>query len=143
MTADTQSVRILAPADEVFRFMSDPARLDLWSFGTWRTEIASDGLVHGWAMATGAEIWLKIAAHPDQLLIDYHLGQAADALQPRIFARIVPGDVTGHEGSLLLMTALRGAGMDDDRWSGLIAAHGAELRIIKGLIETGYDHRTG
>lgn len=143
MTADTASVRIEAPAATVFDLMADPGRLDLWSFGTWKTEIAPDGLVLGRALATGATIWLRIVAHAETLLIDYHLGANPETLSPRIFARVVPGGVTGHgpDVSTLLMTALRGADMDDARWAGLIRAHAFELDLIKSLIESGHDHR--
>ena len=71
-------------------FLADPGRLDLWSFGTWHTEIRDDGLVRGRALQSGATIWLRIVADPATLLIDYHLGTRADALAPRIFVRIVP-----------------------------------------------------
>ena len=145
MTADVASVRIGAPAEQVFEFMADLEKLTLWSFGTWRTEIGSDGLVQGWSLATGAPIWLRIEAHRETLLIDYHLGASADALLPRISARVIPGAVTGHDtdSATLLMIALRTAGMDDARWGGLVRAHAAEVDIIKGLIESGHDHRTG
>ena len=143
MVADTASIRIAAPASEVFAFMADPARLDLWSFGTWRTEIGADGLVHGWSLQTGAPIWLRIVEHPALMLVDYHLGGSPEALSPRIFVRVIPGTVTGHgaEDCALVMTALRGATMDDARWARLIRAHAFELDVIKAQIEFGHDHR--
>ena len=48
--ADTTSVRIDRPAEEVFAFMTDPGKMDLWSFGTWRVSVKSDGLVVGTAI---------------------------------------------------------------------------------------------
>lgn len=143
MIADTAAARIEAPARAVFDFMADPARLDLWSFGTWRTEIRADGLVEGRSLQSGAPIWLRIDAAPERLLIDYRLGASPEALSPRIFARVIPGEVTGHGAgcATLLMTALRAAGMDDDRWDRLVRAHAFEMDVIKSLIETGHDHR--
>jgi len=143
MTADTATIRIDAPAGEVFEFMADPGRLDLWSFGTWRTEIAANGLIRGRSLQTGAPIWLRITPHALLMLIDYHLGEEPDALSPRIYARVIPGPVTGHDPNTcaLVLTALRGAAMDDDRWARLIRAHAFELDVIKALIETGHDHR--
>lgn len=145
MTADIAATHINAPAEQVFEFMRDAERLSLWSFGTWRTDIHDGGLVQGWSLATGAPIWLRIAAYPDTLLIDYYLGTGPHTLSPRISARVIPGPVTGHatDTSTLTMTALRSAEMDDARWAGLIRAHAAEVDIIKGLIETGHDHRLG
>lgn len=143
MIADTASVLIAAPAAEVFDFMADPSRLDLWSFGTWSIEISDDGLVQGRSLQTGDRIWLRVDADPSTLLIDYRLGSAPDNLAPRIFARIVPGQVTGHEDShsTLTLTALRTAEMDDERWGKMVRAHAFEVDVIKSLIETGHDHR--
>ena len=45
------------------------------------------------------------------------------------------------EECALMMTALRGDGMDDDRWADLKAAHAFEVGLLKAAIETGYDHR--
>ncbi|RMF34713.1 MAG: hypothetical protein D6754_14550 [Alphaproteobacteria bacterium] len=143
MIADMAAVRIEAPAETVFAFLADPGRLDLWSFGTWSTTRHPDGLIEGRALQDGARIWLRIAADADALLIDYHLGATPQALAPRIFARIVPGRVTGHgaDCATLILTALRSAEMDDERWGRLIRAHAFELDLVKSLIETGHDHR--
>ena len=140
---DTVSVRIEAPADEVFAFMSDPERLDLWSFGTWKITRREDGLIAGQAIQTGARILVRISADPGRRLIDYHLGADPGALRPRIFARIIPGETTGHNAasSTLLLVALRSADMDDARWDRLCHAHAFEADLVKSLIESGYDHR--
>ena len=80
MTVDTVAADIAAPAEEVFAFMSDPEKLNLWSFGTWETVIHPDGLIEGRALQSGAPIWLRIEAHAPLFLIDYHLGAAPDRL---------------------------------------------------------------
>ena len=143
MAADTASVLIAAPAPTVFEFMSDPSRLDLWSFGTWKIEVQQDGLVCGHSLQTGDHIWVRIVADPEAGLIDYYLGGNPDNLAPRIFARIVPGDVTGHGSgqATLILTALRTAEMDDARWGRMVRAHAFEVDVVKSLIETGHDHR--
>lgn len=143
MIADLAAARIEAPADTVFAFITDPQRLDLWSVGTWRTELRSDGLIEGWAMATGARILVRIDPLPERRLVDYHIGQAPDALAPRIHARVIPGPASGHGlgQSTLLLTALRSAEMDDARWQRLRTTHAFEVDLVKSLIETGHDHR--
>ena len=142
--ADTTSVRIDRPAEEVFAFMTDPGKMDLWSFGTWRVSVKSDGLVVGTAIYDGAQVFVRIEPHPARLLIDYQVGSAADNLQPRIFVRVTPGTVIGAAGDscLLMITALRVDGMDDTRWNRLTRAHALEVELIKSLVETGFDHRT-
>ncbi len=143
MSADTRSTLIAAPARTVFGFLCDPDKLTLWSFGTWHITRYDGGLMEGRSLMTGAPIWLRIEAHSAALLIDYHLGATPETLQPRIFSRVIPGTVTGHgsDTSLLAMTGVRTADMDDGRWAGLGRAHAFEVDVIRGLIESGHDHR--
>ncbi len=143
MSCDTAFIRINRPADDVFAFMSDPTRMSLWSFGTWRTEIDATGLVHGTSIRDGAAIYVRIEAHISQKLIDYHVGKTPEALSPRIFVRVLPAEVFGDtRGAGLVMTVLRTAGMNDARWASLQATHRVELDIIKSALETGFDHRS-
>jgi len=143
MTSDTAHIRIHCPPNHLFDFMSDPARLDLWSFGTWQTEIAADGLVRGTSLFNGGEIFLRIVAHRETGLVDYLLGKQPDRLVRRIFAHILPASDSGGaaDAADLLLVALRSQDMDDTRWENLKALHAVEVRLIKQLIETGYDHR--
>ena len=140
---DMQSIVIARPALEVFAFMADASKLDLWSFGTWKTNIAADGLVTGYSIFDGSTIYLRIDACAERLLIDYCLGSEPQSLQARIFARIIPGAIAELEedSCVLTMTALRSASMSDARWRRLLAAHQFELELIKSLLETGFDHR--
>ena len=141
MNCDTAFIRINRSTDEVFSFMSDPARMSLWSFGTWRTEIDATGLIYGTSIKDGAAIYVRIEAHEDQKLIDYHVGHTPETLSPRIYVRIVSAEVFGDdEGTGLAMTVLRAAGMTDARWVSLQATHRVELDIIKSALETGFDH---
>ncbi|MDE0694417.1 MAG: hypothetical protein OXH76_01115, partial [Boseongicola sp.] len=136
-------IRIRRPADEVFAFMADPKKMNLWSFGTWRTEIDGTGLVRGTSIKDGAVIYVRIEAHPEQRLIDYHVGAAPDSLSPRIFGRVTPEAVFGDGlGAGLALTVFRTPEMDDARWDSLTAIHRVELDIVKSALETGHDHRT-
>ena len=143
MSADTAFARIQRPADEVLDFIAKPENLSLWSFGTWSVEIDDTGLISGKSIKDGAPILVRIRPHPDQLLVDYLIGTSPDALQPRIFIRVLPGSVMGgsDDECALMMTALRSDGMEDDRWAGLKATHAFEVSLLKSAIETGYDHR--
>jgi len=140
---DTAYARIARPAAKVYAFLAEPENLSLWSFGTWSTEIDAGGLVRGTAIGDGSQTYVRIRAHPRQLLIDYLIGARPDDLCPRVFARIAEGTaIGGGEGECaLLMTALRTEAMDDERWEALKAAHAFEVRLIKSALETGYDHR--
>ncbi|MGI9434983.1 MAG: SRPBCC family protein [Geminicoccaceae bacterium] len=131
------SITIDAPAEQVFAFMSDPEKMDRWSFGTWKTKVQHDGLIEGQAIFDGARTLVKIDADPDRFLIDYHLGIAKDRLIPRISLRVVPGpwlDLRSDQ-SVLTFIAWRPASMTDARWRRLTASHEFEAVLLKPLIE--------
>ena len=141
---DTARIRVDCSAQRLFAFMADPANLVLWSFGTWRTDIADDGLVHGRSIFDGASIYLRIAADAENGIIDFHIGPDPGQLVRRIFAQVLLADAPDPDSSDqadLLLIALRTEGMDEDRWDGLKVSHAFEVRLIKRLIESGFDHR--
>jgi len=80
--AHVTSIIIEKEGDVVFAFMSDPQKLDRWSFGTWQTEIAPDGLVTGTSIFDGTKILVRIDAEMD-LGVDRILtsGQEASVLE--------------------------------------------------------------
>lgn len=131
------SIAIGAPAAAAFAFMSDPGRLDRWSFGTWSVTHHPGGLVEGRAIFDGAVTWVRVDADPQRLLVDYHLGPNADSLVPRIAARVIPGErLAMAPGSCVLtLTAWRAQPMTDERWRRLTASHEFEIVLLKSLIE--------
>ena len=133
------SIAVNRSADDVFAFMADAAKLNRWSFGTWETEIAADGLVTGTSMFDGGKILVRIDADRERLLIDCRLGVDPAKLVPRINVRIVPGANLGMDAGHCVLTfiAWRAAAMDDDRWRRLTASHEFEAVLIKNLIENG------
>ena len=135
--AHQASIVIARDAGTVFRFMSDPAKLNRWSFGTWQTEIAEDGLVLGTSIFDGARTYVRIDADAARLSIDYHLGQTPGALIPRINVRVVPGPNLGSEATACALTFLawRALPMSDERWHRLATSHEFEAVLIKSLLE--------
>lgn len=121
----------------VFDFMADPRSLNRWSFGTWETEVATDGLVLGTSLFDGAKTFVRIDADEKRLSVDYHLGSRPEALSPRIVVRVVPGPIVGlpADQSVLTFIAWRAQIMDEDRWRKLTACHELEVVLIKALLE--------
>jgi len=149
MTTDTVSIEIAQAPAVVFKFMSDPLRMDLWSFGTWKIDV-KEGLVHGQSLFDGSTNLVRIVPNADGSQIDYEIGQQANALEPRIQARVVASangselqqiDSSSNSHSVLSLSATRTAAMSDTRWQSLHDIHKVELLLIKSLLETGYDHR--
>lgn len=133
------SAVVKAEALSVFTRMADAKNLHRWSFGTWKTEIAADGLVRGTSLFDGNSIHVRIDADERRLIIDYHLGVDPQKLVPRIQLRVVPGEDVGLDGgqSVLTFIAWRAEAMDDDRWRRLTASHEMEVVLIKAMIESG------
>ncbi len=135
-SADCASILCDCPAPEVFALMQDGLKLGQWALGCWDTVEAQPGLYRGTSIIDRQVVWVRIEAIPATGMISYHVGDAPDALQPRIMAKVVPGETLGHpEGSSVLsLLAWRDAAMDDDRWQQLRECHRVELRIIRNLL---------
>ncbi|MGI9489000.1 MAG: SRPBCC family protein [Geminicoccaceae bacterium] len=130
------SITIDAPAEAVFSFMSDPEKMDRWSFGTWETVLHEGSLIEGRAIFDGARTFVRIDADKPRLLIDYHLGTDRDQLTPRISVRVIPGDRLNlrPDQAVLTFIAWRPTSMDDARWRRLTASHEFEAVLLKSLI---------
>jgi hypothetical protein len=128
---------VAVDAQTAFAFLADPKALGGWALGCWDASVDPTGRFYGVSLFSGEETWGRVEADPARLVIDYLVGSRPDALSPRISARVVPGPVTGRpaEVCLITLTAWRGAGMDDARWRQLVAAHEAEILLIKGQLE--------
>ena len=143
MNTDTASVAIERNAEAVFKFMADPNKMDLWSFGSWRISVDGYGLVHGRSIFDGSTACVRIEPDAQNRLIDYCIGTTPENLEPRIFVRVTPGEVTGSSAlnCILSMVAFRTEAMSDDRWHRLVTAHAFEVQLIKSLLENDFDHR--
>jgi hypothetical protein len=124
-------------AETAFAFLADPKALGGWTLGCWDASVDPTGRFYGVSLFSGDETWGRVDADPARLLIDYLVGSRQDRLARRISARVVPGPATGRPESVCLvtLTAWRGAAMDDVTWRQLVAAHEAELVLIKGQLE--------
>ena len=131
------SIAVDRPAADAFAFVSDPQKLNRWSFGTWETEIAPDGLIRGVSLFDGGVIFVRIDPDTARHSVDYHIGPTPDRLSPRIVARVTPGPHLGltEAQSVVSIITWRGADMDDLRWRKLTATHEMEIVLLKSLIE--------
>jgi len=133
------SIVVNRNAEATFGFMADARELNRWSFGTWETKIAGDGLIEGKSLFDGSTAYVRIEADEARRSIDFHIGSRPEELAPRIVVRVIAGPTLGLAGEQCVLTfvAWRSAGMDDDRWRRLTASHELEVVLIKSLLETG------
>jgi hypothetical protein len=132
------TLRVDVAADVAFDFLADPLLLGRWSLGCFNTTPAGEpGLFTGVSLYDGARRWFRIDADRSRHIIDYRIGDAASQV-PRVSARVIPGPIVGLPATSCYVTlaAWRVAGMGDERWAQLRAAHDAEIWLIKVQIET-------
>jgi uncharacterized protein YndB with AHSA1/START domain len=133
----TVSREVSVPAEEAFRYLSDPQMLGRWALGCFNTEpTAEEGLYKGTSLFDGLETWVRLETDPKRFLIDYHVGGPEKQL-PRISTRVIPGPLYGrdHEHCLVTMTAWRTTDMSTARWQRLCASHDAEIFLIQAQLE--------
>lgn len=130
------TVECAVPADRALAFLADGAALGRWALGCWQTAPRGDGLFTGHSLFDGGEVWVRPVADTRLGIVDYHVGPGAEALVPRIMARVIPGASSGRgaDRCLVSLVAWRAVGMDDERWSRLTAAHEVEIRLIQALL---------
>jgi hypothetical protein len=128
----TALVNVTAP--KAFAFLADPLSLGTWSLGCMRTRaVAPGGPYVGISLYDDSEVTFDVQPHPEQLLIDYGVGGG----KPRNSVRVVAADTCNLADTqcYVSLTAWRPAGMADERWAQLCAAHDAEIWIIKARVE--------
>jgi hypothetical protein len=135
----TTSIEVGAPAQISFAFMADGMKMGQWAFGSWDRRHVEDDLFVGTSMFSGNDVYVRMIADPDRLLIHYEVGPSPDTLAPRVIARVVPGPELGYaEGrSIVTLVLWRDASMSDENWSMIASAHETEMYIIRRLIESG------
>jgi hypothetical protein len=132
------TLRVDVAADLAFDFLADPLQLGRWSLGCFDTVPAGPpGLFTGVSLYDGSRGWFRIDTDQARRIIDYHVGDAASQV-PRVSARVIHGPICDLPATscYVTLTAWRVAGMDDDRWSRLCAAHEAEIWLIKAQLES-------
>jgi hypothetical protein len=126
-----------ASADRAFTYVATPARLGEWALGCWQAVEGEGGIVSGTSLFDGATTFARPVADPRLRIVDFEVGGDPSELVRRISARIVPGPDIGRspDSSLVVVTALRTASMDDERWLRLVVAHETEVLLLRRRIE--------
>lgn len=125
---------------DALALLSTAAGMGRWNLGLWQTREVSPGLMTGSTLFGGGEGFAEVVVDAATGVVDYRVGASAQALVPRIQARVQRGRALGHPEGTCLVTLLawRAADMDEARWQRLIAAHEVEIDIIRGVLEAGF-----
>lgn len=142
-TGDTHchssTCQVNVQARAAFDYLSDGVAQGDWTLGSMQRRKIGNDLYSGISLFSGAELFVRIDADPDRLVIFYHVGTDIDNLQPRNVVRVIPGSVVDKTDDECLVTLLswRSASADDDRWKLTCVSHETEMFIIKDRLEQG------
>jgi hypothetical protein len=134
------SIEVAVPAETAFAYLADGLKQSDWTLGSWNREPIGDQLFKGTSLFDGAETFVRITAHPEQLLVDYEVGPALDQMHRVNSARAVPGPLVGRaEGTcVVVLTKCRLPAEDNAQWRRGCATFDTEIHMIKGRLEIGF-----
>jgi hypothetical protein len=134
------SIEIAVPAETAFAYLADGLKQGDWTLGSWNREQISEHLFRGTSLFNGADTFVRIMAHPEQLLVDYDVGPALDRMHRLNSARAVPGPLVGRAAGtcVVQLTKWRLPEEDDVQWRRGCATFDTEIHMIKGRLELGF-----
>jgi len=133
------SIEVSVPAHAAFAFMADGMKQNHWALGSMNRRKLGADLFVGTSSFDGSELYVRIDANPELLLVDYHIGDDPDDLRPLVEARIRPGSVLGRDPgcSVITLTLWRAQGDSDESWAMHYHLWKTEVHLIRGAIERG------
>lgn len=133
----TASVAVDTSAQAAFTYLADGLQQGEWTLGAAERRPAGEGLVVGTSVFDGGEVYVRIVADPEHLLVGCWVGPAPEALIPRIWIRVVPAEHLERPAGTCVVTLLawRPSGQSDDSWRLTRTAHETEVHLIKGFLE--------
>ena len=128
--------------EQALAHLGSAAGMARWNLGLWNCREVEPGLVTGQSLFDGAIGWARVQVDAARGVVDYRVGADPSALLPRIRASVLAGETLGHpEGSCLVtLEAWRTAGMDDERWNGLVRTHETEIDLIRAQLSSAPTH---
>ena len=129
---DVVSINITGDIDELYDFMQDRSKINLWSLGIKWINNGRE-IIKGISNYDDSVSYLKITNKKDIKQITYWIGSDINNLVPRIYVYIIKTDK--NYINKLSMVSYRTQDMDNERWETLKKNHMNEVKIIKKLIE--------
>lgn len=127
----TVSVGIAMPAEEVYRYVRDPAELPKWAAGICKSVTVKDGV---WHVDTGTELGtVRFAFCADNAfgVLDHTVTFSSGRSQLNPMRVLANG-----EGAELMFTVFQTEGMSDEAFVKDVQAVTRDLKTIKMLLET-------
>ena len=130
---DVASINIIGDPDEIYDYMQDMSKINLWSLGIEWNTTSNHEIIEGISNYDNSISYLKITSKKDMKQITFWIGNNINNLVPRIYVYIIKTDK--YYSNKLSMVSYRTQDMDNERWEILKKNHINEVKIIKKLIE--------
>lgn len=133
----TASTVVSVPAAQAFEYMSDPINRGHWTLGSLNRRRVGDGLVVGTSAFDGSELYSRIEAHTELMLLDSYIGPAPDRLRPLVEVRIKPGEAVGlgPDSCVVTMSTWRTADVTDEEWEREFHVWRTEIHMLRRAVE--------
>jgi hypothetical protein len=137
--AISASIEVPVPAEVAFAFMADGMKQSHWALGSMNRRALGNNVFVGRSSFDGSDLYVRVDAFPELLLVDYSVGAAPDALLPAVEARVRRGEWLGRDAarSVITMTVWKWPGATDEEWQLHFHLWPTEMHLIKGAIERG------
>src|SRR5438128_1465002 len=113
MRADTRTIHLDAPREEVFEFLADPHNLPMWAVA-FAHSVRRDG--DAWRVQTAqGEIDLRMSVDAGLGTVDFHMVPAPGS-SVTAYSRVIPVGATSE----YIFTQLQSAGMSDAAFEGQV-----------------------
>ena len=86
---DVASINIIGDPDEIFDFMQDMSKINLWSLGIEWNTTSNHEIIEGISNYDNSISYLKITTKDDIKQIKYWIGNNINNLVPRIYVYII------------------------------------------------------
>lgn len=134
------ALEIAVDARTAFDYVSDGLRQSDWTLGSTNRESLDGGLFRGTSAFDGQPTYVRIHAHPEQLLVDYEVGRSAEKLTRVNSVRIQDGPAIGRPAGTCVLALMkwRLPGETDEIWRRSTLTFDTEVHMIKGRLELGF-----
>lgn len=140
--AHAASIEVPVDAGRALAFLADGMAQTHWALGSWDRRDLGGGLFVGTSLFDGTELYVRLEAHHELLLVDYSIGPDPADLRRLVEARVVPGDVLGRDPGVcvITLTVWRSTAFTPEAWARTYHAFKTEVHLIRGRLAGGRGH---
>lgn len=133
----TSTTVVNKPANEVMAYIADGMKHNDWALGCLDRKQIGENLFHGRSLLDGGDTYVRLYPDFDNLHVYADVGRSSDDLLPRVFIRVVPGEIVDRDKDSCLVSLITWRwDMADEDWMKMCVSHATEMFIIRSKLES-------